>query len=239
MATCNVKHKKNQLSLNERCRLFISGILCSSGAVLLCIEGWIPWIGSALYLAGLVNWVVCAFRSEKLTVVDHSEYTFAIPIVFIWLIWGKVETTMDGSYLIYAVVFSLILSALFIAADWYKKRRSSLAQYIGWSLLTVIFIFFLIAIPFFTQANVQLDPYEKKAYEGMVLDTERKTSAKSTTKYSAVVSFIDNDGRPQQDTIRIKRSQYQHITVGQKVIVIEGQGLFGADYWMIDVDTKE
>ena len=73
----------------------------------------------------------------------------------------------------------------------------------------------------------------------MVLDTERKISAKSTTKYSAVVSFIDNDGRPQQDTIRIKRSQYQHITVGQKVIVIEGQGLFGADYWMIDVDTKE
>ena len=239
MAISKRKYKKGQLSNTERNRLFVTGVLCSVGTVLLCIDGWIPWVGSALYLAGLVNWVVCAFRSEKLTVVDHSEYSLAIPIVFIWLIWGKVETTMDGSYLIYAVVFSLILSALFIAADWYKKRRSSLAQYIGWSLLTVIFIFFLIAIPFFTQANVQLDPYEKKAYEGMVLDTERKTSTKSTTKYSAVVSFIDNDGRPQQDTIRIKHSQYQQIEAGQKVIVIEGQGLFGAAYWMIDVDTKE
>ncbi len=219
--------------------MFVTGVLCSVGAVLLCIDGWIPWVGSALYLVGLMNWVVCAFRSEKLTVVDHSEYALAIPSFFIWLIWGKVETTMDGSYLIYAVVFSLILSALFIAADWYKKRRSSLAQYIGWSLLTVIFIFFLIAIPFFTQANVQLDPHEKKTYEGMVLDTERKTSAKSTTKYSAVVSFVDNNGKPQQDSIRIKHSQYQQIEAGQKVIVIEGQGLFDAAYWMIDVDTKE
>ena len=239
MAISKRKYKKGQLSNTDKSRLFMTGCLCTVGAFLLCIEGWIPWIGSALYLAGLVNWLLSAFRSEKLSVVDHSEIMYVIPSFFIWLLWGKIETTMDDSYLIYAVVLSLILSALFIAADWYKKRRSSLAQYIGWSLLTVIFIFFLIAFPFFTQANVQLDPYEKKAYEGMVLDTERKISAKSTTKYSAVVSFIDNDGRPQQDTIRIKHSQYQQIEAGQKVIVIEGQGLFGADYWMIDVDTKE
>ena len=239
MATCNVKHKKNQLSLNERCRLFISGILCSSGAVLLCIEGWIPWVGSALYLAGLVNWLVAAFCSEKLTVVDHSEFAITIPTIFIWLIWGKVEITMNGSYLVYSIVFSLILSTLFVIADWYKQRRSSLAQNIGWSLLTILFVFFLIGAPFLTQTNVQLDPYEKKTYEGIVIDTERKISTKSTTKYAADVSFVDNEGQSQQKTIRIKRSQYQQIEVGQNVIVIEGMGLFDAGYWMIDMDTKE
>lgn len=239
MATCNVKHKKNQLSLNERCRLFISGILCSSGAVLLCIEGWIPWVGSALYLAGLVNWLVAAFCSEKLTVVDHSEFALTLPTVFIWLAWGKVEITMNGSYLVYSIAFSLILSALFIISDLYKQRRSSLAQYIGWSLLTIVFIFFLVGVPFLTQTNVQLDPYEKKTYEGIVIDTERKTSTKSTTKYSADVSFVDKEGQSQQKTIRIKRSQYQQIEVGQNVIVIEGQGLYGAGYWMIDLENQE
>lgn len=239
MAISKRKYKKGRLSNTDRNRLFITGILCTVGAVLLCIEGWIPWVGSALYLAGLVNWVVSAFRSEQLTVLDHSEFTLTIPIFFIWLLWGKVEITMNGSYLIYSLVFSLILSALFMAADWCKKRRSSLAQYIGWSLLTVIFIFFLIGVPFFTQANVQLDPYEKKTYEGMVLDTERKTSTKSTTKYSAIVSFVDNDGQTRQDTIRVKRSHYQQIAEGQKVIVIEGQGLLGAAYWMIEIEAKE
>lgn len=117
MAISKRKYKKGRLSNTDRNRLFITGILCTVGAVLLCIEGWIPWVGSALYLAGLVNWVVSAFRSEQLTVLDHSEFTLTIPIFFIWLLWGKVEITMNGSYLIYSLVFSLILSALFILMD--------------------------------------------------------------------------------------------------------------------------
>jgi hypothetical protein len=98
-------------------------------------------------------------------------------------------------------------------------------------------IFFLIGIPFFKQTNVQLDPYEEKTYVGMVLDTGTKTSAKSTTKYYADVSFVDDHGYQQQKTIRIKRSQYQQITVGEKVTVIMGHGLYGVAYWMIDIDA--
>ena len=240
LATRNSRLKqKNQLSKKDRSRLFISGSLCSLGAVLLCIEGWIPWIGSVLYLAGLVNWLVATICSEKLAVVDHSEFTITIPTVFIWLTWGKVEITMNDSYLLYSIVFSLILSGLFIITDWYKQRRSSLAQYVGWSLLTILFVFFLIGVPFLTQTNVQLDPNEKKTYEGIIIDTERKTSTKSTTKYSADVSFVDNDGQSQQKTIRIQRSQYHQIEAGQNVIVIEGRGLYGASYWMIEVDIQK
>lgn len=237
MAAKTRGYKKNQLSKKDRSRLFITGSLCTLGAILLCIEGWISWIGSALYLAGLVNWLVAAFFSEKLTVVDHSEFTIALPTVFIWLVWGKVEITMNGSYLVHSIVFSLMLSALFIAADWYKQRRSSFAQYTGWSLLTIFFVFFLIGIPFLTQTNVQLDPYEEETYVGMVVDIDRKTSAKSTTKYYADVSFVDDHGYQQQKTIRIKRSQYQQITAGETVTVIMGHGLYGAAYWMIDIEA--
>ena len=230
---------KNQLSKKDRSCLSVSGILCSLGAVLLCIEGWISWVGSVLYLAGLVNWLIAAILSEKITVVDHSEFALFIPTFFIWLAWGKVQITMNGSYLIYSIVFSLILSALFIIADWYRQRRSSLVQYIGWSLLTILFVFFLIGMPFIAQTNVQLDPNERMTYEGIVIDTERKTSTKGTTKYYADVTFVDNNVRSLQETIRIQRSQYQQIEAGQNVIVIKGQGLYGASYWMIEVDTQK
>lgn len=240
LATRNRQHKKkNQLSEKDRSSLFVTGILCTSGAVLLCIEGWISWVGTVLYLVGIVNWLTAAFRSEKVTVVDHEEIMRTVPAFFIWLLWGKTYVSMDYSCLIVASAFSLIIAALFVFADWRRKRRSTKAEYIGWSLLTILLIYVFVGVPFITQTNVQLDLYEKKTYEGTVIETERKTSTKSTTKYSADVSFVDNDGKPQQETIRIQRSQYQQIAAGQKVIVIEGHGLYGAGYWMIDLESQD
>ena len=238
MAKRNKTGKNKVLSMKDKRRLYHSGILCSLGAICLCINGLLSWIGAVIYLLGLANWLVASYRSEKINVLDHSEFTLIIPTIFIWMGWGKTYTTTNSSCLIYMLVFSLILSALFVIADWCKNKHVSFTQRIGRSLLTVIFVFFLIGVPFISQTNVQLDPCDQNRYEAIVTDAERKTSTKSTSYY-ADVSYNNHEGQSQQKKIRINRSQYQQIETGQNVIVIEGGGLYRASYWLIDSDVHE
>ncbi len=149
MVTRNRQYKKkDQLSEKDRSHLFVTGILCTSGVVLLCIEGWISWVGTVLYMTGIINWLTAAVRSEKVTVDDHEEIMRTVPAFCIWLLWGKTYVSMDYSCLIAAPAFSLIIAALFVFADWRRKRRSTKAQYISWSLLTILLIFVFVGAPF-------------------------------------------------------------------------------------------
>lgn len=222
----------NALNSAEKDRLCLIGVSCTVGAVMLCGPRWTAWLGAVLFVAGIVNWMIAAFNTERIGMYEHEEFWVVIPAALILYMSSYGRATMDPRLMLLLAVVSLMISIPFVCADWHKRKRNVLVRYIGMPLLTFACVF-IFMLPLIEKTNVNLDPHEPTVYEGTVIDTQRRSTGKSTV-YTATVTFINEDGQPQQEELNIRRSQYQEMDVGQTVRVCKGEGLYGYSYWMIE-----